>query len=261
VHQLHLWLKFYPKDWNGDHNLRACSLAARGLMASLLEPMHEATPYGHLLVRGKKPEYAELAVIASCKLREVKYGIEELVKMGVLSTEDDGVLYSRRMVRDEERRKKQALGGTRGMATRQAHQRLTNIDSPVVLEATRTNRPLPIEARSQIPDTRKERSAATAEKAPSRVREFITWFAEERKAQRNGATYFVKWEAHGAIVKRLLAAYEFDRLKKLALVMFKTNDEWVESTDRGLETFSAKINWLEERLCQWETARRAREAV
>ena len=109
-----LWLKFYPKDWNGDHQLRGCSLAARGLLASLLEPMHTAEPYGYLLLRGKKPDYCELAVIASCKLREVKYGLEELVRKGVLSVRDDGVMFSRRMVRDAERRDRGRANGELG---------------------------------------------------------------------------------------------------------------------------------------------------
>jgi len=135
-------------------------------MASLLEPMHESEPYGHLLVRGKKPDFNELAVIASCKLREVKYGIEELLKMGVLSTNSDGIWYSRRMVRDEERRKRQSLGGTRGMATRQSHQSLTMIhspvDSPVVLEQVVPKQVPPIEARSQKLEAREERESAPA---------------------------------------------------------------------------------------------------
>ena len=80
----------------------------------MLEPMHKAEPYGHLLVRGKAPDFNELADIASCTLREVKYSIEELLKTGALSQSPEGVIYSRRMVRDAERRLKQAEFGKRG---------------------------------------------------------------------------------------------------------------------------------------------------
>lgn len=268
-----LWLKFYPKDWNGDHNLRACSLAARGLLASLLEPMHEAEPYGHLLVRGKKPEYHDLAVIASCSVREVKYGVEELVKHHVLSQNDAGILYSRRMVRDADRRVRQALGGTRGIQTRrrilEPLQHVAGANLRVDLERTSSEQGPPIETRDQRLEksmeptenvSARKPAAKSAEKAPG-VREFLTWFQGEYKARRNGAVYFVKWEAHGAIVKRLLTGHSIDRLKKHAQILLRSNEEWIDSTDRGIEVLSGKINWLEERLCAWETERKSREAV
>jgi len=107
----------------------------------------------------------------------------------------------------------------------------------------------------------KEFTKAKAEKAPSPVREFLVWFQGEYKARRNGAVYFVKWEAHGAIVKRLLTGYPLDRLRKHAMILLRSNEPWIETTDRGVEVLSSKINWLEERLCAWEAEKRGREAV
>jgi len=46
------WMKFYPADWRSDPMLRLCSLAARGLWAEMICLMHEAEPYGSLLVNG-----------------------------------------------------------------------------------------------------------------------------------------------------------------------------------------------------------------
>lgn len=107
----------------------------------------------------------------------------------------------------------------------------------------------------------KEQLQAPAEKAPSPTREFLGWFQGEYRARRNGATYFVRWDAHSAIVKRLLTAFPADRLKKHAQILLTTDEDWTTGTDRGIEVLSAKINWLEERLCAWEAKRRAREAV
>jgi hypothetical protein len=104
-------------------------------------------------------------------------------------------------------------------------------------------------------------SADSAEKAPSRVREFLTWFQAEYKARRNGAVYFVKWESHGKLVKDLLRVHEFDRLKKHAQLLLTTDEEWTSETDRGIGILSSRISWLEERLCAWEAKRRAREVV
>jgi len=47
------WMKFYPRDWRGDQALRAVSIAARGLWMECLCIMHEAKPYGHLVLNGQ----------------------------------------------------------------------------------------------------------------------------------------------------------------------------------------------------------------
>lgn len=92
----------------------------------------------------------------------------------------------------------------------------------------------------------------SAEKPPSGVREFLEWFVTEYKARRNGATYFVKWEVHGKLVKELLRVFPAERLKKHALILLTTDEDWTSDTDRGIGILSTKINWLEERLCAWE---------
>ncbi len=97
------WMKYYPRDWRSDAKLRMCSLAARGLWADLLGYMHEAEPYGHLLIDGKKPNINDVAALVGRPLPEVKKAMFELANHGVFSTREDGVVYSRRMVRDHER--------------------------------------------------------------------------------------------------------------------------------------------------------------
>lgn len=125
---------------------------------------------------------------------------------------------------------------------------------------------------SRLPLAKKPRAATpehvattatpdSAEKAPSRVREFLVWFQSEYKARRNGAVYFVKWEAHGKLVKDLLKAHSFERLQMHAKLLLTTNEEWTSGTDRGIGILSSRISWLEDRLCEWEAKRRAREAV
>jgi hypothetical protein len=100
------WMKFYPSDWSGDEKLSMCSLAARGLLASCLHLMHMATPYGYLLIHGRKPSDDELAMFVRCKPREVKWGLEELLKNKAVSETADHIVYSRRMVRDAARRQR-----------------------------------------------------------------------------------------------------------------------------------------------------------
>lgn len=94
---------------------------------------------------------------------------------------------------------------------------------------------------------------------PSPVREFLDWFQAEYKSRRHGAVYFVSWAKHGAIVKRLMKLHSLERLKKHAKLLLATNEPWTEGTDRGIEVLGGRINWLEERLAEWEKARATRE--
>lgn len=108
------WMKWYPADWRADPGLRMCSFAARGLWADVLALMHEAEPYGHLLVNGRQPTPQQLASLLGGTAKEIERLIAELEAAGVPSRTDDGTLYSRRMVRDSERAETDKANGNLG---------------------------------------------------------------------------------------------------------------------------------------------------
>lgn len=93
------WLKFYPTDWRSDPALKMCSLAARGLWIEMIALMHEAVPYGHLLVSGRSPTDAQLAVLAGAPMDQITDILGELESAGVFSRTREGVIYSRKMTR------------------------------------------------------------------------------------------------------------------------------------------------------------------
>ena len=97
------WSKFYWADWRADPRLRMCSLAARGLWVELCGLAHEAEPYGHVLVESMAPTVDQLAMLAGAPRKVVVAALAELETAGVFSRTQDGVIYSRRMVRDKER--------------------------------------------------------------------------------------------------------------------------------------------------------------
>jgi hypothetical protein len=66
----------------------------------MLSLMHDADPYGHLLINGNMPSPSELARMLGGALKEVNKLLVELEQKGVFSRTDEGVIYSRRMVRD-----------------------------------------------------------------------------------------------------------------------------------------------------------------
>jgi hypothetical protein len=110
----HRWMKFWPADWRADPALRSVSPAARGLWIDLLTLMHEAEPYGHLLIGGVAPTPRRLASVLSMREKEVVSLLDDLRSAGVCSETDEGIIYSRRMVRDAARQEIFRLHGKKG---------------------------------------------------------------------------------------------------------------------------------------------------
>lgn len=106
--------QFYPGDWLRDAHLRICSAGARALWIDMIAIMHQADPYGHLVFNGKALDVPQLARMIGETPKDVARWLKELEDNGVPSRNEDGVLYSRRMVRDEALREVRASGGRLG---------------------------------------------------------------------------------------------------------------------------------------------------
>lgn len=106
--------QFYPADWRKDPALQSCSIAARGLWLECMNLMHEADPYGHLVVNGKPMNAAQIGRLVGVPPRECAALLQELIDAGVPSVTENGITYSRRMVRDEDIRNRRANGGKEG---------------------------------------------------------------------------------------------------------------------------------------------------
>lgn len=108
------WMKWYPSDWRGDPLVRACTPITRYVWMEMIGLMHEAEPHGHLVLGGRSLDYATLARVIAVDVGVVKGAVKELESRGVFSRAGDGVIYSRRMVRDENRRKTAQKNGKSG---------------------------------------------------------------------------------------------------------------------------------------------------
>jgi len=84
------------------------------------------------------------------------------------------------------------------------------------------------------------------------IARFIRHFCELFTKHRHGAKYLVKRKKDVPIVRQLLAVYDEHRLEKLAVVLFKTNDDWIAGTDRGIGILSVKASWLDSKLADYE---------
>jgi len=127
-----------------------CSLAARGLWAEMLALMQEAAPCGHLLISGRAPTDAQLAVLAGAPSEQIPGLLGELESAGVFSRTREGVIYSRRMVRDEKKaREARKNGKCGGNPSLRKQDKISSSVNPHDKGADKAQKP---EARSQKPE-------------------------------------------------------------------------------------------------------------
>ena len=107
------WMKWYPADWRADPRLRMCSLAARGLWIELIGYMHQSPRYGFLLVGDTIPTTKQIAMLVGDEPAVVQRCLNELEAAGVFSRED-GIPYSRRMERDNQKALAERQNGKSG---------------------------------------------------------------------------------------------------------------------------------------------------
>lgn len=119
------WMKFYGSDWRADAGLRMCSYAARGLWVDMLTLMQEAEPYGHLLINGITPDARDLSGLLGGTEKEVAGLVAMLEAKRVFNRTSDGVIYSRRMIRDHEKAELDRANGKGG-----GNPRLKTTDNP-----------------------------------------------------------------------------------------------------------------------------------
>jgi len=109
-----VWTKFFWADWLSDANLRRCSLAARGFWMDMLCIAAQHEPVGYLCVNGESLNACDMARIAGVGEAEAHALTAELERNGVCSRDRKGRLYSRRMVRDAQRRAIAEKNGAKG---------------------------------------------------------------------------------------------------------------------------------------------------
>lgn len=94
------WAKFHWSAYENDVDLDMCSLAAQGLWMRLLCFMARSETYGHLVHRGRAPSLERISCIVRKPPREVEPLLRELEKAGVFDRDENGIIFSRRMVAD-----------------------------------------------------------------------------------------------------------------------------------------------------------------
>ena len=107
------FLKFYVRDWQSDFELRMCSIESRGFWFECLCIMHSAKRRGFM----ETPRGHPLTDDQTCRLMATSKGdllrcMEELTEYGVPSFEEEtGIMYCRRMVKDDKKAEKCSVAG------------------------------------------------------------------------------------------------------------------------------------------------------
>jgi len=94
------YIKFFPRDWQGDAALQSCSIAARGLWIELMCIMAQGKPYGYLRLNGGPLTLPLLSTLVRTPENDVENLLKELENTGVFSRDNESCIYSRRMVKD-----------------------------------------------------------------------------------------------------------------------------------------------------------------
>ena len=110
------FMKFYPRDWQADAELRMCSLESRGYWFECLCIMHHAKRRGYLETpQGHSLSDEQIARLMATFKGDVKRCKEELLVHGVPSIEDGtGTWYCRRMVKETSKSVKCSEASIRG---------------------------------------------------------------------------------------------------------------------------------------------------
>jgi hypothetical protein len=116
--------------------------------------MHEGKPYGHLKVGDKVIHADNLARMVGETLDVVEGWLKELSEAGVFDLTTEGVIFSRRMVRDENLRQIRALGGKLG-------------GNPALMDKGKVNhKVIPEDKQKPTPSSSSSSSSSNVEKQP-----------------------------------------------------------------------------------------------
>ena len=134
---------FYSGDFLKDPAVRCLSLEARGLWIDMICLMYESPVRGFLSLASGKPVTAVLlARMVGGGQEQVERLLEEMNDCGVYSVDENGVVYSRRMVGDEKLREAKSKAGKKGMEKRYSNESLTDpVTDPVTEVQQNGNRP------------------------------------------------------------------------------------------------------------------------
>lgn len=168
-------IQWYPGDWLRDPGVQALSYEDQGIWFAILMRMWEGEERGKLTLNGAAMPVEALARLLGLDNQKVNQTLTTLSTYGVTSVEPNtGIIFSRRMVRDEQLRNIRVECGKKG-----GNPRLVNQKSNQSLTTGVKQIPTPSSSSSSSIQTHTEPSAVPASvkaKGPWRNSHQAAWF-------------------------------------------------------------------------------------
>ena len=232
------WLQFFPADWKSDA-VAGCSLAAQGLWLNMMLAMHQSQSYGRLEVDGHPiPDEVLFRRLGCVSVEEYRRLLDELFTAGVPSRDSDGIIYSRRMVRDQAEREATAERVRR-------HRDRIACNASVTPMSQGEVRSQKSEVRDQKSESKQHLAPKATAPADARHKPFSD-FAYEAYRQKHGTKPLWQGKDFSAL-KRLLKAQSAESLPLSRLTALWGN--YLNSTEPftvkqgdGLSYFCSNIN-------------------
>lgn len=128
----------YIGDWKKDTAVQALDYWTRGVWTEMLYTMWDSEERGRLVLNGKAYPIDALAQLLSLTIEETTKAIKKLLDYGVARKDKDGVIFNKRMVKDEKKRIVKAENGAKGGRGNKANQKLneskTKANSKLIVE-------------------------------------------------------------------------------------------------------------------------------
>lgn len=107
-------MQYYPNDWRSDAGVQSLDYFTRGVWHEILCIMHVSDTRGRLTLNNNKMPIEALAMALGLSIQITESAVNKILEYGVASLDDEGVVYCRRMVRDEQIRLKRKAAGAMG---------------------------------------------------------------------------------------------------------------------------------------------------
>ena len=127
-------MPFYFDNWRKAPEIRALDLDVRMIWFEMLGFMWESTKRGYLTLNGNPVITPVISKMIGVDINVLERAIQQMEQFNVFSRSDDGTIFCRKMVRDEEIRAKKSIAGKVGMKKRYEKNN-GSVISPVITKA------------------------------------------------------------------------------------------------------------------------------
>ena len=127
-------MPFYFGDWRKAPEIRALDLDVRMIWFEMLGLMWESTERGYLTLNLKPVSNSVITRMIGIDIATFERALQQLDDFNVFSRREDGAIFSRKMVRDEELRLIKSKAGKTGMGIRYNKPVIVDEITPVTTE-------------------------------------------------------------------------------------------------------------------------------